>query len=1775
MDESDLANILCVQSVQAVAYKVLVPASTPSAATTPATAAAATTALAHRQSLYTRTRPSLIRSTPLLREYDRALDAGYPAVWRLVPHAEHQHPPHLDRHGSDTCLRAALLQPATTTIDLASAQLWVFSWSTGLRPLAAFHPASTSLAESRSGEFSSACIVESASSPTGSIELQADGAEPREAYALFQQAVQNLFERKLAARGFTRLGCFFVAAHQSEPTLLSRQANSIDALRLFVFFAFDKLVFQPSLTALGLDRLSLDWIEAHAAMAEPVPIFIAPHGLSGSLVPSLCMHRDRLSQLSKAPILVTVSIARQDTSYETQTTADTDSSAIVTVQVPISAVFVPAAIPHQRPIQDVIETQAKSSKTRARRATSRKSAAAVAHLAKQSAQHIKLLDTVLSQIGEHDSIYNDLDAADEDAASPPAVQGEAGPFAPGGTAALSSAAGAGSSAAGYGSVSMAPSASQSSSTVSGVGASVSFTSNGNLPGTPSASQSAPTPDRSKDTKDAKDTKGKPKDAKDIGKKDALSAPKPAAAMMASSPSVKPDLDMEMDLSLNNLGDLGNLGSLGDLNLDEVADDDFDFFETKSKPAPKPIPKAASMQAAAPSVLPSQAAPGGVASASMLGLSGFSTSAGGLNAALGGSASYATYNDPHTVAPSPAAAPTPGSSHNHPFSPPFFNVVQTPHADPTSPAFAASPGRSAMDAMSPPAASPAPMPFGSPSYGMIDLVHSAHQSPAPGTYVPPSPAKLSGMSMASPALAHSSLGGDKSGRASSSSSLHSNDGALEGNVGQDASGAMDIDDELETDQQPQQHNHQDMRQRRQSTDQPEAQQPFIVHAQVVEVFVSDEHVLAERSTEKEKIVPTAWLPFSLVSSSDQSALASVSSADGSMVRDKHGERYGGLHSRWQYSPSEHGRVGKHASAFVTPSVHLEHADQPRQQPPVTDSLARSATVGRIEQVSQLDPEAMACLPVPADVSLMAFTPDGGLARVPRIFEVLSNEAAITAASGATETDAIVLETAAADPRPKSRAGAGHSKWTWRVRHSQGRRAPLLVFSQPTRQCMPKLIDAVRTILAEDGIVDPMASSGSLATDGSVSSLGSASAGEVPAKQSVRGPLNLTELHDLQNSDKAFAKFGTLQLRKKKRAADPVIETLPAPTVLFRHDGALMAASALSLRFWTKLHMEPVSGRKRLGWVALVGSTGDGSDGSDGVSGQWAVCRLGDARVYGETGQSVVSVALAAGRSLGRASGSPRSVDGVVGEAVAAAIRGGTLDRVSQFVKDAATGGRGRSDTDFSHIGLFVFVPFGADGDVGGMHDPLHARSQGESDKWTRVQRKALRAVAAHTGLPLYLVSALVVVYVVPLCDGYGLLSPPVVRQTVCLELYSRCMHLVVQADRPPMIVPAPAVIIDDGRDGRAAYLQWGEVPASVGAGGRNGVTNERVLVEPDRVVHVVYEAEGQEPYVRVRVAWSDHRGEMSDTGIVNPRDIAQGRGGTTRVTRRDVFVEMLDMVARSFGTGGFMLRVVVHCLGEIGRTETDDWVGAIGDVAGRTAGAAMDAMDTTPDAAGRPQTQPCAIRSVSVCCISTAGALQCFRHWSTGSFNSSLPAATGQGMSPPSVLHSPASHPLPLVGMPSPARSGGPADDSTWAEETVTVAYGLVHHRVPLVSSGAYLPLATGWIIRGDQSLRVSLVVHESAVGGEAAVVPGSAAGPAGWSGLPTAYAAWDATAATPAAGNSASVVVTVASVLGSNAANANVANAAAPAAAVEPRHAAVVKDVVRQLHGLDAVGRLR
>ncbi|KAJ3225557.1 Mediator of RNA polymerase II transcription subunit 13-like [Clydaea vesicula] len=99
--------------------------------------------------------------------------------------------------------------------------------------------------------------------------------------------------------------------------------------------------------------------------------------------------------------------------------------------------------------------------------------------------------------------------------------------------------------------------------------------------------------------------------------------------------------------------------------------------------------------------------------------------------------------------------------------------------------------------------------------------------------------------------------------------------------------------------------------------------------------------------------------------------------------------------------------------------------------------------------------------------------------------------------------------------------------------------------------------------------------------------------------IKGPLTIQQYLDVPglwissilynfflDNDRNFSKYGgKVQLRKKKKSNEQVVELLSNPQLIFGHEGTLLKASPISLRFWEKLRLEPFGGKKHLQYLAV--------------------------------------------------------------------------------------------------------------------------------------------------------------------------------------------------------------------------------------------------------------------------------------------------------------------------------------------------------------------------------------------------------------------------------------------------------------------------------------------------------------------------------------------------------------------------------------------------------------
>nr|KAJ3419140.1 hypothetical protein HK105_007355 [Polyrhizophydium stewartii] len=1144
-------------------------------------------------------------------------------------------------------------------------------------------------------------------------------------------------------------------------------------------------------------------------------------------------------------------------------------------------------------------------------------------------------------------------------------------------------------------------------------------------------------------------------------------------------SSAPEMDMDLDLSLNNLGDLGNLGNLGglgdlgDLTLGAgVTDEDFDFFEKKTSP------RTAARQA--------------------------------------------------RTAPAPTAA-TPAPTHV---------VAFTPKHDPNSPMFAASPGRmhggpvfagagpgSIADNTSP-SESPG-VSFGSPPFGHPDSGISTHPSPSAAhasAYLVhghghvhgghASPARFGGPSGASP------VGAALASNISTPSALaHGNApsaGTLEAPA--DAYSAQ-LWTHLQTSQQhPLTAGAFGDRAMIDALHHPLGE-PFEVRASVVQALVSDEADI-DGPMALGQIMSPEWLPFrisldvvfpgSAGVSAPHSPLSTASSpgpppspqnVPDQPARLRHRERYGSFGARWNYLPSASTRVSKRSGSTMAMTSAVSHLVRSTLQANThvffagsslsAESLVSIAmrrggaapkaatrtpiplqdhpSVDRSVQLRFVDTVTVCAAPLAADPALYDFEPawlflsstdstvpfatldqtlmdaiganDDGVARTSDAASLAGPAhrraavAAATAAAVTTLTSAGSLLASSALPLLSSRhalaalwppgahAGAAVAPVAAAPPGGPGSGTPLamrawdlLPSSAPTRRSLSRVFgvlhdifgDADATIKHADGLVfaqhDRMPSSDSCASSVSNTSLASAAGylsrgTDLWRGRGVRGPITLFDYYDLQDADQGYTRIGGLQLRKRRRDADPPIEVVPPPNIQFRHDGALMSASVLSFRFWSKLRLEPFGGRKRLGWLAMfavpidvgdaiaAGSFSTPGAGTDPMSerarllsaavarwmsefqNEWAANRLGECVPFALRQASTVTVHIPAELAESHESDGA-AVRGVISLFVQA-FDDTLCTLVTQFLSRAQSESmvfgdeadfvppsqpntpshltaaqqlmmhhhhhhqqqqqqqRRSSTKPCTHLGLFVFVPpnlfahgrFGRNPLSGA---PFRAHTRGKAAassaqsahptqqcaqvaqsysptnpplrQWTAIRNRLIDIISKRTGFRSDTVRARIAFKAVPF--GYlDAVMPPVASARDCHQVYNQC-HWVLHsplasevvathvarvsepARSPAFVIPAPSAILDDPQDSKQVFLDAGgesvelvekadlerrvaeagsEGGAGAGAGNAtNGATagsglgagqhhtawqpaSERLLTEPDRVLYLFYGA----------------------------------------------------------------------------------------------------------------------------------------------------------------------------------------------------------------------------------------------------------------------------------------------------------------------------------------------
>ncbi|KAG0172639.1 mediator of RNA polymerase II transcription subunit 13 [Apophysomyces sp. BC1034] len=114
-------------------------------------------------------------------------------------------------------------------------------------------------------------------------------------------------------------------------------------------------------------------------------------------------------------------------------------------------------------------------------------------------------------------------------------------------------------------------------------------------------------------------------------------------------------------------------------------------------------------------------------------------------------------------------------------------------------------------------------------------------------------------------------------------------------------------------------------------------------------------------------------------------------------------------------------------------------------------------------------------------------------------------------------------------------------------------------------------------------------------------------------SVKGPLNVQQYYDLSETNQAHSKYGKYQV-KKRRQAEPNLDTLYPPDVVVSRQEDLVEGSPKLITFWEKLRLEPYSPKKNVHYFAVFPSNTElenvTSQFLTGLSTVYETCLLGN-------------------------------------------------------------------------------------------------------------------------------------------------------------------------------------------------------------------------------------------------------------------------------------------------------------------------------------------------------------------------------------------------------------------------------------------------------------------------------------------------------------------------------------------------------------------------------------
>jgi hypothetical protein len=83
--------------------------------------------------------------------------------------------------------------------------------------------------------------------------------------------------------------------------------------------------------------------------------------------------------------------------------------------------------------------------------------------------------------------------------------------------------------------------------------------------------------------------------------------------------------------------------------------------------------------------------------------------------------------------------------------------------------------------------------------------------------------------------------------------------------------------------------------------------------------------------------------------------------------------------------------------------------------------------------------------------------------------------------------------------------------------------------------------------------------------------------------IEGPLTIQQHLELQEDNVAM--YGNIQLKRKKKGGSGFVDALVLPDIICMHEGEQIQVNCNVLRFWDKLRLEPISGKKNAKWFVV--------------------------------------------------------------------------------------------------------------------------------------------------------------------------------------------------------------------------------------------------------------------------------------------------------------------------------------------------------------------------------------------------------------------------------------------------------------------------------------------------------------------------------------------------------------------------------------------------------------